>query len=161
VATQIVADRVLIVNNCPMHFYDVSGLKHDRQKWYSYFDTVNSVIFVASLAAYDKNMIEETTVNQLVDSIVLFETVINNEILNQKNFLLLLNKKDFFSRKIKTIPINNFFPEYTGNPNNAHEAREFIKSKFIKQIRRGTNCNAHFTCCTDQVSMKNILVQIV
>ena len=103
-----------IEGNKRLHVYDVSGLSHHRSSWISYFDEVTAVLFVASLSCYDQNMVEEEGVNRMVDSIVLFENMVNHELLVKKSFILFLNKKDIYEEKIRKKHIVDYFPNYKG-----------------------------------------------
>ena len=113
--TRNVSDNVFVINNKRLHVIDVSGLSHHRKTWIPYFDDVHCIIFIASLSSYDQTMVEEEGVNRMVDSIVLFQEMVNHKLLSQKPFILFLNKKDLFLKKIKTKHIIDFFPNYKGN----------------------------------------------
>ncbi|KAJ3335088.1 hypothetical protein HDU91_002371, partial [Kappamyces sp. JEL0680] len=52
--TQSISDTVFKVQSKNIHFIDVSGLKHHRKAWLSYFDDVHSILFVVSLSSYDQ-----------------------------------------------------------------------------------------------------------
>jgi guanine nucleotide-binding protein subunit alpha len=108
------SDTVVTISKVPIHMFDVSGLKHHRKKWLSYFDIVHTILFVVSLSSYDQTMIEDPTVNRMVDSLVLFEDICNNELLAKLDIILFLNKVDLFKKKVKVIPVKKFFPEYSG-----------------------------------------------
>jgi hypothetical protein len=123
------------------------------------------VIFVSSLACYDRFLVEDPTINQMADALVLFEKLINNLLLKDKFFVLLLNKKDIFARKIRTVPIKPIFPEYEGKEFSANAVSAFIKDKFLKQQRvvdlTKSQIVVHATCCTDINSMKILLRTIL
>jgi hypothetical protein len=89
-------------------------LKHHRKSWLSYFDDVSTVLFVASLSSYDQNLFEDPTINRMVDAIVLFDQMTNHPLLKKLDFVLFLNKRDLYEKKVKAIPISKFFPEYRG-----------------------------------------------
>jgi hypothetical protein len=112
--TQVVSDTVFQISGETLHVFDVSGLSHHRNGWISYFDDVNCVIFVASLSCYDQNMVEEEGVNRMVDSVVLFENMINHPLLKSTQFILFLNKKDVYEKKVQTKNIVDYFPNYKG-----------------------------------------------
>jgi guanine nucleotide-binding protein G(i) subunit alpha len=110
-----VSDTVFEVNGSRIHFFDVSGLKHHRKGWISYFDHVHSILFVASLSSYDQNMVEDATINRMSDSLVLFDQMSNHPLLTNIDIILFLNKRDIYSKKVKKVPISKYFPEYQGN----------------------------------------------
>jgi hypothetical protein len=108
---------VFDVDGTRIHFFDVSGLKHHRKSWISYFDHVHSILFVASLSAYDQTMIEDPTINRMSDALVLFDQMSNHQLLINIDIILFHNKRDIYAKKVRTIPISNFFPEYQGSFN--------------------------------------------
>ncbi|KAJ3313419.1 Guanine nucleotide-binding protein G(t) subunit alpha-3 [Boothiomyces sp. JEL0838] len=116
-----------------------------------------TVLFVMSLASYDQFLAEDSTINMMVDSLVLFEQVINNPILSTPNFVLFFNKKDIYEKKIKVVPLNSFFPEYTDKPHSASKGVTFIKKKFLSQVKGKKSIVCHITCATDTSSMQVVL----
>jgi len=50
----------------------------------------------------------------MVESLELFDSIINNEWLLNKPVLLFLNNDDLFEEKIPYSPITIIFPDYTG-----------------------------------------------
>ncbi|KAJ3304740.1 hypothetical protein HDV03_002425 [Kappamyces sp. JEL0829] len=156
--TQSISDTVFTIDNQRLHIIDVSGLSYHRKQWISYFDDVRTVIFVANLASYDKMMIEDKTVNQMVDAIVLFEEIINHQLLAKKFVLLFLNKKDLYEKKIKKRSIAEYFPQYRGKPGSASQGVKYFEIKFRNQRRGHANeIMTHVTCCTDTKLMKVVM----
>ena len=173
--TRNVSDNVFITNNKCLHVIDVSGLSHHRKTWIPYFDDVNCIIFIASLSSYDQTMVEEEGVNRMVDSIVLFQEMVNHKMLSQKPFILFLNKKDIFLRKIKTKHIIDYFPNYKGtiyknhrmihlflgNKEDPSAGVKYFDSKFRDQNVVTKEITTHVTCCTDTKIMKVIVSSVV
>ena len=93
---------------------DVGGQRIHRKKWLRCFDSIQAVIFVASLAEYDQVLDEDNKTNRTRESIYLFGQICEHHNLKDTNMILFLNKKDLFAAKLKTIPLNTCFPEYTG-----------------------------------------------
>jgi hypothetical protein len=60
-------------------------------------------------------MIEDSTINRMADSIVLFEQIANHAMLKEAKIILFMNKKDVYEKKVKKIPIKGFFPEFEGD----------------------------------------------
>jgi hypothetical protein len=114
VVTQSVSDNVFDIKPKRIHLIDVSGLKYHRFHWLKWFDNVHCVLFVVSLSCYDQMMIEDSTINRMADSIVLFEQVANHPMLKNSKIILFMNKKDVYEKKVKKIPIKGFFPEFEG-----------------------------------------------
>lgn len=62
--------------------YDVGGQRTERRKWIHCFDNVTAIFFMAALSAYDQSLEEEPTMNRLVESLRLFDTICNNRWFN-------------------------------------------------------------------------------
>ena len=77
------------------------------------FADVDCVIFVASLASYDISLSEDNTANRLLESITLFKSIFNNVWFKNTPMVLILNKRDILSLKIRYIPITAI--QETGN----------------------------------------------
>ncbi len=167
VITQAITDTVFPTKKKNVHFIDVSGLKHHRTQWLSYFDEVHSILFVASLSCFDQKMVEDPSVNRMADSLVLFEQMANHKLLQSKDFVLFLNKKDLYEKKIKNVELSKFFPEYNGRqlsyvelvgkPHSISQGIKFIEKKFRSQIKEGRYMLSHVTCATDTKSMSIII----
>ena len=56
------------------------------------------------------------------ESLILFESVINSRWFLRTSIILFLNKIDVFKSKLPKVPLERYFPEYTGGPdiNKAH-----------------------------------------
>lgn len=112
--TPNVSSTKFTVDKKCFHIFDVSGLKQDRMFWIQYFDIVDSVLFVLSLSCYDQTMVEDPTCNRMADSISLFNQIVDSPLLQHASLIIFLNKKDLYERKVKKIPIQTYFPDYTG-----------------------------------------------
>ncbi|KAJ3319537.1 hypothetical protein HDV06_006270 [Boothiomyces sp. JEL0866] len=155
--TQHVCETVFTIKNRTIRFYDVSGLVHHRKFWLSYFDHVHTVLFVMSLASYDQYLMEDPTINRMVDALVLFEQMVNHKLLQKQNFVLFMNKKDIYETKIKKVLISSYFPEYSDKPYSVSKGVAFFKKKFMSQVKVEKSVVSHVTCATDTMSMKVVL----
>jgi hypothetical protein len=59
-------------------------------------------------------MEEDQTMNQLHDSLSLFEQLVSNQALTEVPLVLLLNKRDILERKIEYRPLSICFPKLKG-----------------------------------------------
>ncbi|KAJ3325486.1 hypothetical protein HDV06_004345 [Boothiomyces sp. JEL0866] len=160
VVTQTISETVFEIENEIFHFFDVSGLRHHRKHWLTYFEDVQCVLFVVSLSSYDQYLIEDPTVNRMVDSLVLFEQTVNHPLLKKPDFILFFNKKDLYFEKIKTIPIEATFPEYKDKPHSVSKGIKFFEKKFTAQSPK-KQLMFHVTCCTDTKSMEIIIASLL
>ncbi|KAF8376235.1 hypothetical protein PRIPAC_82664, partial [Pristionchus pacificus] len=70
-------------------------------------------------------------VNRLKDSADLFGEMLRSRFLLAASFILFLNKKDLFSKKLFNTPLGKYLNEYNGD--NIEDATEFIKDYFLKR----------------------------
>ena len=140
----IESDRFLIT------LVDVGGERSERKKWLSCFESVNAVLFVASMAEYDLCLPEDPKTNQLIDSLKLFESICNLKWFTHTALLLFLNKKDIFLRKIQTIPLTVCFSDYDGPPRSYENASDYIWQQYEKQCKLERCIYRHFTCAKDR-----------
>lgn len=78
------------------------------------FEAVTSIIFCVALSEYDQVLLEENGQNRMNESLVLFESVINSRWFLRTSIILFLNKIDLFKAKLPKVPLEKYFPEYTG-----------------------------------------------
>jgi len=137
------------VDDTPFRMVDVGGQKGERSKWMQCFQDVTAVLFCVAMSEYDLKMREDETVNRMHDSLQLFDDICNNKWFKQTAMILFLNKRDLFEMKIKTIDLNECFPEYTEGLD-FDKASLFIKNKFLKaNANPKKDIYVHITCATD------------
>lgn len=64
------------------------------------FTTVNAIIFLAPISAFDQTLAEDPRVNRLEDSMLLWRSVVSNKLLANVNIILFLNKCDLLKAKL-------------------------------------------------------------
>lgn len=113
---------------------DVGGQRGERKKWIHCFENITSIIFVVDLDSYDETLLEETSQNRMMDSLLLFEAVVNSPSFSRTSIILLLNNTAEFEQKLAKAPLNNYFPEYSGR-NDVNEAAKYLLWRF-NQVNR-------------------------
>lgn len=134
-----------------LHFrlLDVGGQRTERRKWIHCFDGVTAIIFCAALSCYDLRLAEDDSTNRMVESLKLFDSIVNNEWFLNTSVILFLNKKDLFEEKIPHSPITVCFPDYAGD-GSFENASSFIRTKYINRNRNASKeIYVHLTCATD------------
>lgn len=111
VRTTKVSETVFTIEGSPYSVYDVGGQKSLRAFWVPYFDDVQAILFISSLAGYDQQMVEDTKTNRMTDAIHLFEIVSNHKLLRNVAIILFLNKVDLLERKIQKSSVQKYFPD--------------------------------------------------
>ena len=60
----------------------------------TFYPSVNSIIFLAPISAFDQVLTEDPRVNRMEDSLLLCKSVVSNKLLGHVNLVLFLNKCD-------------------------------------------------------------------
>lgn len=63
----------------------------DRQQrggWASHFDNINSIIFLAPISCFDQRLAEESKVNRLEDSLVIWKNICTSKFLVNVQLIL-------------------------------------------------------------------------
>jgi len=131
-----------------IHMFDVGGQRSERRKWIHCFEAVTSIIFCVALSEYDQILLEEASQNRMAESLTLFESVINSRWFLRTSIILFLNKIDLFKIKLQKVPLERYFPEYTGGPD-INKAAKFILWRFTQTNRAKLNIYPHLTQATD------------
>ncbi|KAJ7083882.1 heterotrimeric G protein alpha subunit 2 [Mycena epipterygia] len=132
---------------------DVGGQRTEFNKWIHCFESVTSIMFCTALSEYGQVLLEEQSVNCLRESVSLFDSVINSCSFRRISVILFLNKVDVFERKLQEIPLNCYFPEYTGGKN-LQKATRFILSRFMEANRARLSVYSYVTQATDMNNMR-------
>lgn len=101
-----------LVFSVPFLFVDVGGQRTQRQKWFQCFESVTSILFMASTSEYDQVLLEDRKTNRVQESRNIFDTIINNRIFERISVILFLNKIDLLEQKVHHSDIHHYFPEF-------------------------------------------------
>ena len=71
---------------------------------------------------------------RMQESLILFESVINSRWFLRTSIILFLNKIDVFKSKLPKVPLERYFPEYTGGPD-INKAAKYILWRFMQANR--------------------------
>ncbi len=130
--------------------FDVGGQRSERKKWIHCFENVTSIIFCVALSEYDQVLLEESNQvsryfrmkasttnklqNRMMESLVLFDSVVNSRWFMRTSIILFLNKVDLFRSKLGRSPLSNYFPDYYGG-NDINRASKYLLWRF-NQVNR-------------------------
>ncbi|CAO3597259.1 unnamed protein product [Absidia cylindrospora] len=142
-----------------IHMFDVGGQRSERKKWIHCFEAVTSIIFCVSLSEYDQVLLEESRQNRLMESLVLFESVINSRWFLNTSIILFLNKIDIFKVKLPKVPLEKYFPDYGGG-NDVNKAAKYILWRFSQTNRAKLRIYPHLTEATDTANIKVVFAAI-
>ncbi|RYP89224.1 hypothetical protein DL770_004522 [Monosporascus sp. CRB-9-2] len=116
-------DRLMI------HLFDVGDQILEPKKWIHSFEDRITIIFVVNLAGYDQVLLEGSSPTQLMESLMLFESVVNSVEFHRSSIVLLLDKVDLFKQKLPRSPLADYFPDYSGG-SDVDKAAKYIFSRF-------------------------------
>jgi guanine nucleotide-binding protein subunit alpha len=99
-------------------------------------------------------LVEDERVNRMQESLELFKEVVSSRWFRNALCFLFFNKSDLFKEKIKSSPLSNFFPDYTGG-SDYQTALNFVQDKF-KQLYCGSSVQAFTLCALDTENVEKI-----
>ncbi|KAJ3100031.1 hypothetical protein HDU96_010479 [Phlyctochytrium bullatum] len=160
IMTTTITETRLHIEQTTLRIFDVGGQRSERKKWAPYFDDCSAIIFVAAISAYDQTCFEDNCTNRINESLTLFTSICNHPLFRSTSMILFLNKIDLFRRKLKTIPIRNYFPKYIG-PDAYEPASEYFASLFMSQNKfTEKKIYIHFTWATDTKQIRTVLITV-
>ncbi|KAL1924960.1 uncharacterized protein VTP21DRAFT_4614 [Calcarisporiella thermophila] len=142
-----------------IHLFDVGGQRSERKKWIHCFEAVTSIIFCVALSEYDQQLLEESGQNRMIESLVLFESVINSRWFLRTSIILFLNKFDLFKRKLPRVSLSRCFPEYQGGPD-VTKAVKYIAWRFTLPNRGKLHIYPHLTTATDTANVRLVFAAV-
>lgn len=72
--------------------------------------------------------------NRMMESLLLFDSVVNSRWFLRTSIILFLNKVDIFKQKLGRSPLGNYFPDYSGG-NDVNKAAKYLLWRF-NQVNR-------------------------
>ena len=90
----------------------------------------------------------------MAESLILFESVINSRWFLRTSIILFLNKIDVFKSKLPKVPLERYFPEYTGGPD-INKAAKYILWRFMpaNRARLSVYPQCVFRACLTDLSL--------
>ncbi|XP_065341957.1 guanine nucleotide-binding protein G(o) subunit alpha-like [Cloeon dipterum] len=164
VRTHGVIETQFKINDNIIRMFDVGGQRSQRRKWIYCFDDVKAVLFVVALSGYDMTLVEDSTVNRLVESLNLFSQIVNNPFFKDAAFLLFLNKYDLFREKIlySSRHLRTYFNDFKGPNLDVDRAALFIQDKFVLcNTNSGRSVSTHFITATDTANVQAVIQGVI
>ncbi|KAJ6568527.1 guanine nucleotide binding protein, alpha subunit [Mycena capillaripes] len=149
-STTVIETR-LSMGNLSLCIIDVAEQRAERKKWIHCFESVTSIIFCAALSDYGQ-VLKGRNANGLLESIYLFDSVVNSRWFLRTSVILFLTKIDAFKQKLTKIPLGRYFPEYVGG-NDVRSAIEFILWRFLRTNHVRLSVYPHFARATDEMNI--------
>ncbi|TQV98904.1 guanine nucleotide-binding protein alpha-3 subunit [Cordyceps javanica] len=142
-----------------IHMFDVGGQRSERKKWIHCFENVTSIIFCVALSEYDQVLLEESSQNRMMESLLLFDSVVNSRWFMRTSIILFLNKVDIFKQKLTRSPLANYFPDYSGG-NDVNKAAKYLLWRFNQVNRAHLNLYPHLTQATDTSNIRLVFAAV-
>jgi len=142
-----------------IHMFDVGGQRSERKKWIHCFESVTSIIFCVALSEYDQVLLEESSQNRMMESLLLFDSVVNSRWFVRTSIILFLNKVDIFKQKLGRSPLGNYFPDYSGG-NDVNKAAKYLLWRFNQVNRAHLNLYPHLTQATDTSNIRLVFAAV-
>jgi len=103
--------HTVYIDGFKFRLLDTASKRDDRKNlWPKLMSEAEVVLFIASVADYDLNLLEDPNTNRMQESLQVWKEVVNDPSLAETDVILLLNKADLIRDKIQCIGLNNFFP---------------------------------------------------
>ncbi|KAL2137249.1 hypothetical protein VTI74DRAFT_6460 [Chaetomium olivicolor] len=142
-----------------IHMFDVGGQRSERKKWIHCFENVTSIIFCVALSEYDQVLLEESSQNRMMESLLLFDSVVNSRWFVRTSIILFLNKVDIFKQKLGRSPLGSYFPDYSGG-NDVNKAAKYLLWRFNQVNRAHLNLYPHLTQATDTSNIRLVFAAV-
>lgn len=142
-----------------IHMFDVGGQRSERKKWIHCFENVTSIIFCVALSEYDQVLLEESSQNRMMESLVLFDSVVNSRWFMRTSIVLFLNKVDLFKQKLGKSKLEDYFPDYTGGVD-VNRAAKYLLWRFNQVNRAHLNMYPHLTQATDTSNIRLVFAAV-
>ncbi|KAJ7272046.1 G-protein alpha subunit [Mycena haematopus] len=144
------------IGTLSVHMFDIGGQRSERRKWIHCFENVTSIVFCTSLSEYAQVLLDP---NRMLESMILFESVINSRWFLRTSIILFLNKVDVFRKKLEKVPLEHYFPEYTGG-RDTNKATKYILWRFMELNRARLSVYPHVTQATDTNNIQTVFTTI-
>ncbi len=95
----------------------------------------------------------------MLESLILFDSVINSDYFSKSTIILFLNMIDLFKQKVTKKLLKDYFPNYEGG-DDWEKGVEFIKQRFKSLNRAKLPFFSHITCATDTDNIKFVFACI-
>ncbi|KAK4197393.1 putative guanine nucleotide-binding protein alpha-2 subunit [Triangularia verruculosa] len=136
-----VRDYVFDVGDMQCSVYDVGGRRPERKKWVHAFENVDIILFEVPVGAYDVPLREENRMINMMESLTLFQSVVNSRWFPTTAFLINFTKMDIFQQRINNgqYSLSEHHPDYEGDPSDERAVLQFVQDQFLNRIkeRRG------------------------
>jgi hypothetical protein len=132
-----------------------------RQYWSENFQDVAVIVFTFDLCSYNEFRPDNPRQTILVQSLVLWDAVINCEWFTKSMIFLVMSNAAEFKEQINVYPLSDTFPTFTGG-DDAHKAVQFILDCFgnAKRLHREKGLEQYLVDPTDPGNVQNLWLDV-
>jgi hypothetical protein len=121
---------------------------------------VKAIMFIINVADYDQTLSEESSRNRLQADFDLFDSVANTPGFKEMPIILFLNQVDEFKKKLGSIAMRDFFPDYMDGPDYASDVGYVVKK--LVELSPRTNSQIYVHVVDEaQIKMLDFLIEAV
>jgi guanine nucleotide-binding protein G(i) subunit alpha len=131
-----------------IRMFDVGEQRSESRKWIHQLENADSIIFSVDLSCYNQVLLEHSNQNKMMESLVLFDSVVNSRWFMRTSVILLLCNVALFRQKMARDPLENYFPDYSGG-NDLNKAAKYLLWRFNQVNRAHLNLYPHLYEATD------------
>ncbi|KAI4255833.1 MAG: hypothetical protein L6R42_006544 [Xanthoria sp. 1 TBL-2021] len=128
--TRYITEKLFETRSFVYQVIDVDGTRPARRDWVHTWEGADCLFFVASLAGYNRCVVEDTSANQMQESLQLFKTLLSLELLKATAIVLILNKLDIFKNQIQKHPLKTWYPDFVGREKDYEAALSYIVAEY-------------------------------
>lgn len=151
--TKNVTELPIEINRKPFVFVDVGGQRVERAKWCRVFnDTLTCILFLVASSEFDQSLVEDASVNRLLEAANVFETVVNNRAFADVSLVMFFNKTDVLEEKVLlgASQLVKHFPKFVGDVSSVNDVKQFLVTSFQQRVRDLSKpLYHHFTTAVD------------
>jgi len=160
-----IAEHKFKLRNQELIMVDVGGQKSERRKWIHCFQDVTCILFLTALSGFDQSLIESREENQMQDSLSIWQSITQSKWFTGTSFILFLNKDDLYAKKVATVSIKDYFPDFEGAPNDPEAGRKYFKKLFADSADKpgapkSRTIYMHVTNATDTNLLRAVMASV-
>ncbi|KAI9296650.1 guanine nucleotide binding protein, alpha subunit [Neoconidiobolus thromboides FSU 785] len=160
IKTTGITETTFKIDDVNFRMMDVGGQRSERKKWIHCFEGVTAVLYLIAISEYDQTLIEDETVNRVHEALSLFDSVCNSKWFQKTSVILFLNKTDIFREKIRSSPISNYFPDYSGG-DDFDQGANYFRQRFESLNKHSSkHVYTHLTCATDTNNIRFVMAAV-
>lgn len=159
VKTTGIIDSNFRIKNMLFRCVDVGGARSERRKWIQTFDEVSAIFFFVPSNGFDQMLSEDGSANRLEEGANLFQAIVNNRYFRCTSFVVLFTKTDLLLEKIQHKNIRDHFPDFSGDPHNLDDVKQFLCSMFESRCLGDSSSRVlgyHFIATTNTGDVKAV-----